>query len=128
MAKKSSALAGIFDDPETEVAPPPVPQAAPEAIAPPTPAAAPSSKPTRAEVVPKQRGRGGRGARSDPGEGATRRSSHPGKKPVLIHIPEDMHRTLRQLSVEEGGEPLTVITERLLRQYLVTRGHTRFAP
>jgi hypothetical protein len=57
-----------------------------------------------------------------------RRSSHPGKKPVLIHIPEDMHRTLRQLSVEEGGEPLTVITERLLRQYLVQRGHTRFAP
>lgn len=128
MAKKSSALAGIFDDPETEIAPPPVPQAAPEAIAPPTPAAAPSAKPTRAEVVPKQRGRGGQSARSDPGEGATRRSSHPGKKPVLIHIPEDMHRTLRQLSVEEGGEPLTVITERLLRQYLVTRGHTRFAP
>ena len=58
----------------------------------------------------------------------TRRSSHPGKKPVLIHIPEDMHRTLRQLSVEEGGEPLTVITERLLRQYLVKRGHTKFAP
>jgi hypothetical protein len=39
-----------------------------------------------------------------------------------------MHRTLRQLSVEEGGEPLTVITERLLRQYLVKRGHARFAP
>lgn len=57
-----------------------------------------------------------------------RRSSHAGKKPVLIHIPEDMHRALRQLSVEEGGEPLTVITERLLRQYLVKRGHTRFAP
>jgi hypothetical protein len=57
-----------------------------------------------------------------------KRSSHPGKKPVLIHIPEDMHRALRQLSVEEGGEPLTVITERLLRQYLVKRGHTRFAP
>lgn len=57
-----------------------------------------------------------------------KRSSHPGKKPVLIHIPEDMHRTLRQLSVEEGGEPLTVITERLLRQYLVKRGHTKFAP
>ena len=56
------------------------------------------------------------------------KNSHPGKKPVLIHIPEDMHRTLRQLSVEEGGEPLTVITERLLRQYLVQRGHTRFAP
>src|SRR3546814_11375641 len=97
-------------------------------IAPSTPAAAPSSKPTRAEAVPKQRGRGGQGARSDPGESPARRSSHPGKKPVLIHIPEDMHRTLRQLSVEEGGEPLTVITERLLRQYLVTRGHTRFAP
>lgn len=128
MAKKSSALAGIFDEPETEVAPLPVPQAAPEAIAPQTPVAAPSSKPTRAEAVPKQRGRGGQGARSDPGESPARRSSHPGKKPVLIHIPEDMHRTLRQLSVEEGGEPLTVITERLLRQYLVTRGHTRFAP
>ena len=56
------------------------------------------------------------------------RSSHPGKKPVLIHIPQDMHRTLRQLSVEEGGEPLTVVTERLLRQYLVQRGHARFAP
>src|SRR3546814_14278095 len=63
-------------------------------------------------AVPKQRGRGGQGARSDPGESPARRSSHPGKKPVLIHIPEDMHRTLRQLSVEEGGEPLTVITER----------------
>ena len=57
-----------------------------------------------------------------------KKDSHPGKKPVLIHIPEDMHRALHQLSVEEGGEPLTVITERLLRQYLVTRGHTRFAP
>src|SRR3546814_3341556 len=74
MAKKSSALAGIFDDPETEVAPPPVPQAATEAIAPSTPAAAPSSKPTRAEAVPKQRGRGGQGARSDPGESPARRS------------------------------------------------------
>ena len=63
-----------------------------------------------------------------PSSASTRRSSHPGKKPVLIHIPEDMHRTLRQLSVEEGGEPLTVITERLLRQYLVKRGHTKFAP
>ena len=63
-----------------------------------------------------------------PAAAPARRSSHPGKKPVLIHIPEDMHRTLRQLSVEEGGEPLTVITERLLRQYLVQRGHTRFAP
>lgn len=86
MAKKTSALAGIFDE---------GPEPAPPAPAPAAPA---------------------------------KRSSHPGKKPVLIHIPEDMHRTLRQLSVEEGGEPLTVVTERLLRQYLVARGHTKFAP
>lgn len=105
MAKKPSALAGIFDDePEQEPPAAPVPQ----------PVAAPR-RPRRA---------------TDTLAPATpaRRSSHPGKKPVLIHIPEDMHRALRQLSVEEGGEPLTVITERLLRQYLVTRGHTRFAP
>lgn len=129
MAKKSSALAGIFDD-EPEAAPPPAPQAATEAR--PTPAAAPAPAPARpaggAAPAPRQRGRGGQGARSDPGDAPARRSSHPGKKPVLIHIPEDMHRTLRQLSVEEGGEPLTVITERLLREYLVKRGHTRFAP
>lgn len=126
MAKKSSALAGIFDEPEA--APPPAPQA--EAEARPTPAAAPAPAPTRPAggAAPRQRGRGGQGARSAPGEAPARRSSHPGKKPVLIHIPEDMHRTLRQLSVEEGGEPLTVITERLLREYLVKRGHTRFAP
>jgi len=111
MAKKSSALAGIFDDPEPEATP------APEPTQPaPTPAA--RSRPKRAVE-------GTRGASST---APARRSSHPGKKPVLIHIPEDMHRTLRQLSVEEGGEPLTVITERLLRQYLVQRGHTRFAP
>ncbi len=58
------------------------------------------------------------------GEG---RDSHPGKKPVLIHIPEDMHRVLRQLSVEEGGEPITRIVERSLRDYLVKRGHAKFA-
>jgi hypothetical protein len=46
-----------------------------------------------------------RSRRSVEAAAPTRRSSHPGKKPVLIHIPEDMHRTLRQLSVEEGGEP-----------------------
>ncbi|MGJ3650045.1 hypothetical protein ACLB0R_16450 (plasmid) [Sphingomonas sp. GlSt437] len=115
MAKKSSALAGIFDDPEPEAAPAPVP--APEPVAPmPEPAA--RSRPKRA----------GEGARDASNAAPARRSSHPGKKPVLIHIPEDMHRTLRQLSVEEGGEPLTVVTERLLRQYLVSRGHTRFAP
>ena len=115
MAKKTSALAGIFDDPEPEAAP--APAAAPE-LAQPAQAPAPRSRAKRA----------GEGGRAAPGPAPARRSSHPGKKPVLIHIPEDMHRTLRQLSVEEGGEPLTVITERLLRQYLVTRGHTRFAP
>ena len=117
MAKKPSALAGIFDD-EPETAPPAPSPIAGEAVRQPALPSAP---------VKVARG-AGRGTRSGPGEGAARRSSHPGKKPVLIHIPEDMHRTLRQLSVEEGGEPLTVITERLLRQYLVQRGHTRFAP
>ncbi len=113
MAKKVSALAGIFDDePEAQVA-------TPES----TPVAAPLIEPD----VPAKRAiarKPGRTAAAAP----SGRSSHPGKKPVLIHIPEDMHRTLRQLSVEEGGEPLTVITERLLRQYLVKRGHARFAP
>lgn len=108
MAKKSSALAGIFDDePESE-------PAAPQVEAPPV-------VPMRAASAPRSRGR------VDP-PAPSRGSSHPGKKPVLIHIPQDMHRTLRQLSVEEGGEPLTVVTERLLRQYLVQRGHARFAP
>ena len=107
MAKKSSALAGIFDD---------EPQApAPEPVADATPARAPARPATRTR-------------RTADALAPERRSSHPGKKPVLIHIPEDMHRTLRQLSVEEGGEPLTVVTERLLRQYLVQRGHARFAP
>jgi hypothetical protein len=116
MARKPSALAGIFDDEPIEVAPAPAPAPAPvaDAIPAPLPAASPRrsrrTADTPAPVMP------------------ARRSSHPGKKPVLIHIPEDMHRALRQLSVEEGGEPLTVITERLLRQYLVKRGHTRFAP
>lgn len=109
MARKPSALASIFDDEPTDF----IPAAAPVAnLVPETPQAA----------EPRQ-------ARRPAGVSApARRSSHPGKKPVLIHIPEDMHRALRQLSVEEGGEPLTVITERLLRQYLVKRGHTRFAP
>ncbi|WP_375292541.1 hypothetical protein [Sphingomonas melonis] len=110
MARKPSALAGIFDDEPVEPAPAPVA----DTLAAPRPDASPrrSRRPADAPV---------------PATPA-RRSSHPGKKPVLIHIPEDMHRALRQLSVEEGGEPLTVITERLLRQYLVKRGHTRFAP
>lgn len=109
MARKPSALAGIFDDDEPEATPLPVVVATVEA------------EPGTHSIT-----RGTR-KRSDVTAPA-RRSSHPGKKPVLIHIPEDMHRTLRQLSVEEGGEPLTVITERLLRQYLVQRGHTKFAP
>lgn len=110
MAKKPSALASIFDDEAEEPAPAPV--------------AVPSPEPQRATAPRRSRRSGDTPAPAAP----TPRSSHPGKKPVLIHIPEDMHRALRQLSVEEGGEPLTVITERLLRQYLVKRGHTRFAP
>ena len=109
MAKKTSALAGIFDD-------------EPEA---PAPAPAVDAIPAPQSAAPR---RSRRAADTAPPAAPARRSSHPGKKPVLIHIPEDMHRTLRQLSVEEGGEPLTVITERLLRQYLVKRGHTKFAP
>ncbi len=110
MAKKPSALASIFDDEAEEPAPPPAPALVPE--------------PQRAAAPRRSRRSGDTSASAAPPP----RSSHPGKKPVLIHIPEDMHRALRQLSVEEGGEPLTVITERLLRQYLVKRGHTRFAP
>lgn len=112
MAKKPSALASIFDDEAEEPAPAPVP------------APAPIPEPQRAAAPRRSRRSGDTLGSAAPPP----RSSHPGKKPVLIHIPEDMHRALRQLSVEEGGEPLTVITERLLRQYLVKRGHTRFAP
>ncbi|KQO12190.1 hypothetical protein ASF09_19205 [Sphingomonas sp. Leaf242] len=110
MARKPSALAGIFDDEPEEPAPAPAADTAHEPRA--------AASPRRSRRTPEAPASGGQ----------ARRSSHPGKKPVLIHIPEDMHRALRQLSVEEGGEPLTVITERLLRQYLVKRGHTKFAP
>ena len=110
MAKKPSALASIFDDEAEE----------------PVPASAPEPAPEQQRLAAPRRSR--RSADTQTAAVPERRSSHPGKKPVLIHIPEDMHRALRQLSVEEGGEPLTVITERLLRQYLVKRGHTRFAP
>ena len=109
MARKPSALAGIFDDEAEIPTPEPVAQPASPSASPRSPSASRARR--TAEVSTTQR-----------------RSSHPGKKPVLIHIPEDMHRALRQLSVEEGGEPLTVVTERLLRQYLVQRGHARFAP
>lgn len=111
MAKKLSALAGIFDEEPTTVS----------VAAPPPPRVADSEE--QKEHLPR-RGAG----RAKETAAPARKNSHPGKKPVLIHIPEDMHRTLRQLSVEEGGEPLTVITERMLRQYLVQRGHTKFAP
>jgi hypothetical protein len=110
MAKKPSALAGIFDDePETPEPAAPVPSPKPATVRAARPAAA------RRAVRPS--------APASPG--ASR--NHGTKKPVLIHIPEDMHRTLRRLSVEEG-EPLTAITERMLRQYLVAKGHTKFAP
>ena len=56
-----------------------------------------------------------------------KKDSHPGKKPVLIHIPEAMHKALRRIALEEGT-PLTQITERLLRQFLVTKGYTDHAP
>ncbi|KQO53528.1 hypothetical protein BSZ14_17935 [Sphingomonas sp. Sph1(2015)] len=110
MARKPSALAGIFDDQPEERAPAPAVEPVPMPQQ-----SAPARRPRRDAGTPTS-------------AAPAKRSSHPGKKPVLIHIPEDMHRALRQLSVEEGGEPLTVITERLLRQYLVKRGHTRFAP
>jgi len=110
MARKPSALAGIFDDQPEE-------QASALTVEP---------APILQQSAPARRSRRDAGAPTS--AAPAKRSSHPGKKPVLIHIPEDMHRALRQLSVEEGGEPLTVITERLLREYLVKRGHTRFAP
>ena len=109
MVRKPSTLAGIFDDEVEAPTLEPVAQSAPLSA---SPRSAPASRAQRTAGLPTTQ----------------RRSSHPGKKPVLIHIPEDMHRALRQLSVEEGGEPLTVVTERLLRQYLVQRGHARFAP
>lgn len=126
MAKaKGASLSSIFDDEPAA--------AAPEAIAPAIPASGKAQERVSA-------GEGGSPRRAtvkrvtrDPGAVVAaasrpdRKDSHPGKKPVLIHIPEDMHRILRQLSVEEGGEPITQVTERGLRQYLVQRGYTKFA-
>ena len=103
MAKKGTGLAGIFDEPESGMPALPV------------------------DRDPSQNDEGAVDAGRVVTTRPTRKISHPGKKPVLIHIPEDMHRTLRQLSVEDGGEPLTKITERALRQYLVQRGHTKYA-
>lgn len=103
MAKKGTGLASIFDEPEVDSATSIAEGALSQGV----------------DGVADVR----RAVTTRPG----RKASHPGKKPVLIHIPEDMHRTLRQLSVEDGGEPLTKITERALRQYLVQRGHTKYA-
>lgn len=55
-----------------------------------------------------------------------KKDSHPNKKPVLIHIPATMHKDLKRLALEEGV-PLTQITERLLREYLVRKGYTQHA-
>jgi hypothetical protein len=55
-----------------------------------------------------------------------KKDSHPGKKPVLIHIPEAMHKDLRRIALEEDT-PLTQITERLLRRFLVAKGYTQHA-
>jgi len=33
---------------------------------------------------------------------AAKKDSHPGKKPVLIHTPETMHKDLRRLALEDG--------------------------
>ena len=54
------------------------------------------------------------------------KDSHPGKKPVLIHTPDTMHKDLRRLALEDGI-PLTQITERLLREFLVKKGYTQHA-
>lgn len=105
--KQNTALAGIFDEE------PPAPAPVPELAA--TPPAVEQRQPKRPVPVPATR---------NTAKGTSR--NHGSKKPVLIHIPEDMHRLLRRISVEEG-EPLTVITERMLRQYLVSKGHTKFA-
>ena len=48
------------------------------------------------------------------------------KKPVLIHIPADLHYTLKRVALDDN-ETLTAITERQLRAYLVAKGYTKFA-
>jgi len=41
-------------------------------------------------------------------------------------VPETMHKDLRRLALEDGI-PLTQITERLLREFLVKKGYTQHA-
>lgn len=136
MAKvKGASLASIFDDEPAE-APPAAARPAETRVTAPRIAQEPAGAGEGASASPRapKRTTGQPRAAERPSSPATsvkpastRRDSHPGKKPVLIHIPEDMHRTLRQLSVEEGGEPITKVVERSLRDYLVRRGHTRYA-
>lgn len=118
MAKPNASLASIFDEPD---AAPEIP-ASREAVAEPAIRAG-EGRATSIAAVPR-RSRASAAARPAPEQ--ARKDSHPGKKPVLIHIPEDMHRVLRQLSVEEGGEPITKVVEQGLRDYLVRKGYAKF--
>jgi malate synthase len=55
-----------------------------------------------------------------------RSASHGDKKPVLIHIPPDLHRTLKRVALDDDTT-ITAITERQLRAFLVAKGYTKFA-
>jgi hypothetical protein len=61
----------------------------------------------------------------EPARKATSGRNHGDKKPVLIHIPGDMHKALRQIALDDGM-PLTQITEGLLRDFLVRKGYAQF--
>jgi hypothetical protein len=52
--------------------------------------------------------------------------SHGDKKPVLIHIPPDMHKVLKRVALDDETT-LAAITEKQLRAFLVTKGYTKFA-
>lgn len=122
MAKtRGAGLASIFDEPEAVPVPAP---AGPEETR-----IEPARKAAKEErgsaVLPTQARPKAAVANAEP-EQPSKRDGHPGKKGVLVHIPSDMHRVLRQLSVEENGEPITKVVERGLRHYLVQRGYTRF--
>lgn len=52
--------------------------------------------------------------------------SHGDKKPVLIHIPPDMHKALKRIALDDETT-LAAITERQLRAFLVAKGYTKFA-
>lgn len=118
---RGAGISAIFgDDDDVEGAPPPAAAASSEPVqvgrAPARDRAAKSApRPPAAPPEP-----------SPPEKPTARRDSHPGKKPVLIHIPADMHRTLRQLSVMDDGEPITKVVERGLAEYLAKKGHTKW--